>query len=107
MSGQPVYQVLNPSYVYYPGNPPMICPVAPPLQQVQLVQQAQRVQPVLVAQPVQAAHVQFVPVAVTPTTHWALRPPGDYGRVVPPPPGRPGQWVQFADGQIAWVAPKQ
>ena len=41
------------------------------------------------------------------TCCWMHRAPGEAMRLAPPPVGRPGQWVQFADGGVHWVPPKK
>ena len=36
---------------------------------------------------------------------WMHRPPGEMMHLPPPPPGRPGQWVQWHSGEVLWLAP--
>lgn len=38
------------------------------------------------------------------TACWMHRPPGDLMQLGQPAPGRPGQWVQWCNGAVTWLA---
>jgi hypothetical protein len=81
--------------VLYPGNPSVVYPIPQEAGQI-------------IYQPVMSQPLQYV--ACYANSYMAASLPGwmmhNNNSLPPPPGGRPGQFVQYADGSVYWLPPK-
>jgi len=93
-------------FVIYTTNPTIVHSIPPQQQQLQQVV-------TVPVQTLQSAAGVCMPVGQrmlagggNTTGCWMHRTPGEIMSLPPPPVGRPGQYVRFADGNTHWVPPR-
>ncbi|ERS97501.1 hypothetical protein HMPREF1624_05669 [Sporothrix schenckii ATCC 58251] len=97
MSGYPLQQAINPQLAY--GAPSVVYPAQQSIYT--------SVNPHM---PGRAVLVQPQPYGI-PCNHapgatacWMHRPAGELMQLPAPAPGRPGQWIQWCNGAVTWLA---